>query len=147
MVGMTGSWNEYSFSTEVHQLYRQTLTILESLLEASERIDRHILSGLPLTAYSIPSIRMELRIRLRDLHSLVSRSDVDPVLGELVLNKLKLLIERKGMNRSDAEYASLILEELKKLQPFTTVEVENLLYQYDFNTPAFSTIAQNAVTA
>lgn len=137
MVGMTGSWNEYPFSTQVHQLYRQTLTILESLLEVCERFDRHILSGLPLTAYSIPNIRMELRRRLRDLHSMVSRSDVDPVLGELVLNKLKLLIERKGMNRSDAEYASLILEELKKLQPFTTVEVENLLYQYDFNTPAF----------
>lgn len=137
MVGMTGSWNEYPFSTQIHQLYRQTLIILESLLEVSERFDRHILSDLPLTAYSIPSIRMELRRKLRDLHTLVFRSDIDPVLGELVLNKLKLLIERKGMSRSDADYASLILKELKKLQPFTTVEVENLLYQYDFNTPAF----------
>ncbi|TYP94438.1 hypothetical protein BC792_112102 [Sphingobacterium allocomposti] len=137
MVAMAGSRKEYPFSRQVNQLYLQTLVLLDMLLEFCGRLDKHTLSELPVTAYSIPSIRMQLKRRLNIVRNIIAESDIEPILGELVLRGLKRLIERQGMSRSDAKYASIILEELKKLQPFTTIEVENLLYQYDFNTPAF----------
>lgn len=137
MVSMASSWRKSPFSIQLHRLYLQMLNLLERLLEFCGKFDKHTLLTLPLTLYSIPNIRMGLRKKLNNLNRTISKSDIDPGLGELVLNDLKLLIERKKINRTDAKYASLILEELEKLHPFSTFEVENLLYQYDFNTPAF----------
>lgn len=137
MVCMGRGWNNHPLSSQVNQFYRQTLTILEALLEFCGRFDKQTISELPLTTYSIHNVRIELRKRLCDLQNIVPTSDVDPILADLVLSGLKLLIERKEITRYDAEYASIILEELEKLHPYNTIELENLLYQYDFNTPAF----------
>lgn len=128
---------EQSFSAQIRKCYLQLLTLLEMLLETCGKFDKAIFLQIPLTTHSISSIRMELRIRLNALRHIVAESDVNPILGEVILGGLRRLIERQGMNRSDEKYASIILEELQKLQPFTTIQVENLLYQYDFNTPAF----------
>lgn len=137
MVSMTKSRNEHPFSQQVYELYRQALILLESLLEYCIKFDKATLASLPLTAYASSNIRMELKLGLNSLQRIVVKSDISPLLSGLILGGLKRLIERQGINRSDAECASVILEELQKLRPFTTTEVENLLFQHDFNTPAF----------
>lgn len=41
------------------------------------------------------------------------------------------------MKKSDLDYACLILDRMEDSESYSTAEMENLLYQYDFNTPAF----------
>ncbi len=133
---ITRSRNENILGDEIQQYYRQALTILESLLDECAKIDNNILSDLSLTTYSIPNIRVGLRKQLSILRSKIKASDIESELGGLLLSGLQLLIGRQAINRSDSEYASDILEQLNSLEPFSTFEIENLLYQYDFNTPA-----------
>lgn len=128
---------EQHFSAQIRMCYLKLLTLLEMLLETCGKFNKAIFLQIPLTTHSISSIRMELRIGLNVLRLIVAESEVNPKLGEVLLGGLKRLIEREGINRSEAKYASSILEEFQKLKPFNTIEVENLLYQYDFNTPSF----------
>lgn len=137
MVGMTGLWNEHSLSTQMRQLYCHTLMQLEVLLEFCGKFDDLISASLPLTTYSISDTRMQLRKKVDKLSRELFMSEIDVTLSELILSGLKQLIRRKELNRSEAEYADLIINRLSKATPLNTIEAENLLYQYDFNTPEF----------
>src|SRR5690606_10645965 len=64
-------------------------------------------------------------------------SDIDPELRELVICGIKLLISRKVINRSDVKYATVILNKIDETRFSSNEEMENFLYRYDFNTPAF----------
>src|SRR5690606_3831586 len=136
LVGMAQLWNDHVFSNQMRQLYCQILIQLEVLLEFCGKFD-NLISSLPLTAYSISEIRIQLRLKLEILTKKVSTSDIDTQLSELMLKGLKQLIRRKELKKSEAEYADLIIDQLGKLTSFCTFEIENLLYQYDFNSPEF----------
>lgn len=136
MVDSAWAWSEHPFSSQVRQLYRQILIQLEISLEFCGKFDNTVLSTLPLTDYSTSGIRMQLQKKINTLHYRISKTGIEPAFGELVLSGLKLLIRKKGLSRLDTEYADLILVKLEELKPFSTFELEKLLYQYDFNTPA-----------
>lgn len=122
---------------QVFQTYKQTLILLESLLEACGRLDQELITTLPMTAFSTTNKRINLKMKLDRLIKRITNSNIDDGLGKLLISDLRLLISRQRMSRADAEYTSLILDQLEKLDPFSTFEVENILYQYDFNTIAF----------
>lgn len=130
------SRKENLFTDEIRKYYRQTLIILESLLEDCEKFDKSILSNLNLTNYSISDIRMRLSKQLCIFRCKIADSHIDSELRELLLSGLRSLIGRKQINRLDTEYAFDILHELNSLEQLSTYDIENLLYQYDFNTPA-----------
>lgn len=117
--------------------------LLELLVEDCGKFDKEVLSGLPLTAYSIPNTRLTLRKKIDTLRKKIAVSNLDTELAELLFSGLKILVTRPGMNRSDAHYANTILENLERLETCSTHEVENLLYQYDFNTPSFFSFCAN----
>lgn len=137
LVAMLRSWKDNPRSNEIRQVFHRTLTLLESLLNDCSKYEKDLLAELPLTSFSIPGIRMALRKRLDKFREQITKSEVDAELLELTLSGLQLLIGRQGMSRSDAQYAALLLDALDNLQPFSTLTIENLLYQYDFNTPAY----------
>lgn len=124
-------------SKQVKFIYRQTLNLLESHLDACGKFDNEIISSLPITAFSLSGTRMLLREQFNKLSTKIVASDINTELGELVLSGLQLLIRRKKITRSDIDYALAVMGELDKLESITTAAVESLLYQYDFNTPAF----------
>ncbi|VTP91609.1 hypothetical protein [Sphingobacterium daejeonense] len=134
---MNGSWNEHLFSSQMRQLYCQTLVQLEILLEFCGKFDDLVASTLPLTTYSISDTRIQLRYKLNALRDKILKSEIEVQLGDLILSGLKQLITRQELKKSEAEYANLIIDKLGKLSCFSTFEVENVLYQYDFNTPEF----------
>lgn len=121
----------------IAQFYRQTLDLLELLVEDCGRFDKEILYGLPLTSYSKKNIRLQLREKVELLRKKITDTDLNVELKALLFSGLQALIARPGMNLSDADYATRILENLEKMESISTSEVENLLYQYDFNTPSF----------
>src|SRR5690606_18764633 len=125
------------FSNKIQHYYCQILSLLEVLLEDCGRFDKSILSSLPLTAYSIANKRMYLRESWDRLRIDLDAKEIQQELRDLVISGIQLLIIRKDLSRSNVEYARLIIEKLTKLSPFSTIEVENLLFQYDFNAPAF----------
>lgn len=136
MVKMAPLWNGHAFSTQINLVYKQTLLLLESLIEFCCRFVKPSLFHLPLTAFSIQNTKMELKKNLTDLQKIIPESDINPTLRNIVFTGLRLLIEKEKLNHLNVEYALIILVELKKLRPLTTVEVENLLYCYDFNFPS-----------
>ncbi|MEN5196965.1 hypothetical protein [Sphingobacterium faecium] len=143
LVTMTRSYSNNPLFQKITQFYRQVLLLLELLVEDCGRFDKEILSGLPLTAYSIPNTRLRLREKIDTLRKKIAISNIDTELAELLFSGLQILILRQGMNRSEADYAATILENLDRLETCSTHEVENLLYQYDFNTPSFFNFCAN----
>lgn len=137
LVGMNGVWNEHLLSNQMRQLYCQTLMQLEMLLEFCGKFDELLVATLPLTTYSISDTRIQLRYKLNALSDKISKSEIDAHLGNLILSGLKQLIRRRELTKSEADYANLIVNRLEELSRLSTFEVENLLYQYDFNTPEF----------
>ncbi|WP_312362413.1 hypothetical protein [Sphingobacterium sp.] len=137
LIGIKGTSSGDLSSNQMRQLYSKTLVQLEVLLDFCVKFDELISETLPLTTYSISDTRIHLRKKLDSLRNRLSKSEVDRQLGELILVGLKQLIIRRELKRSEAEYANLILDQLGKLTSFFTFEVENLLYQYEFNTPEF----------
>lgn len=136
-VGMAATWKDNVFSDDMDMFYRQALSRLERLFELYNKLDEELLSDVPLTAFAVSNVRMELRKGLNSLKSTLSKSHLEPALRDLILIGLKQIIERQGISRANAKYASMIIGELEKLSPLNTVEVENLLYQYDFNAPSY----------
>lgn len=137
MVNMGRSYRGTPISGQISGLYRKTLDRLETLLDFCYRFDTPTFMELPVTAYSAATARMQLRQQLRQLGDTVCQSDVDPSLRDTLLNGLKSLIERAEMSRSNILYATELMEALGKSEQLTTTGIENILYQYDFNTPGF----------
>ena len=137
LVGMSSSRNSNVFSYQIRYLYQQTLVLLESLLDDCNKLDKEILTDLPMTTYALSGIRMQLRKRLDIVYRRIKQSNVSPELVELTVGGLRSLIGRRELSQSNTKYASIILDQLEKTNFFSTLELENLLYQYDFNTPVF----------
>lgn len=137
----------YRSTGKMQYLYSQILALLELLLEDCSKFDKNMVSSLPLTAYSITNTRMRLRQKLDKLRLKIGTVAIDTELGNLIISGLQLLNARKELNRATVEYALLLMDRLESLTPLSTVEVENLLYQYDFNTPAFFSYSVECCTA
>lgn len=78
LTAMSKQRKEKGMSEKIRNHYRKTLVLLESLLEDCGRIDHEILSRIPLTAYSIPGIRMALRKRLVALQHRIRAAEIEP---------------------------------------------------------------------
>jgi len=137
LTAMSKQRKEKGMSEKIRNHYRKTLVLLESLLEDCGRIDHEILSRIPLTAYSIPGIRMALRKRLVALQHRIRAAEIEPELYTLLVDGLHMLVSRNGINRSDVAYALAVMDALDEVAMLGTSAVEDLLYQLDFNIPAF----------
>ncbi|WP_185212266.1 hypothetical protein [Sphingobacterium mizutaii] len=134
---MSSLWNKSRFSHHIRNIYRQVLFLLGSISEMCGRFDREIQLGLPITNYSLSNIRIILNQKFEVVHKNIENSIIDVQLSELLLSGLQSHIRKKEMKKSDLDYACLILDRLEYSESYSTAEMENLLYQYDFNTPAF----------
>ena len=143
LVIATHSYRKMPLSLTITQFYRQILFLLENLIEDCDRFDNDILNSLPLTAYSIPNIRLQLRKKIDALRRKMADGYINNELSEILFSGLQALVVKSGLNRIDANYTRKILDNLEKLVFFTDQEVENLLYQYDFNTPSFFNFCAN----
>lgn len=129
--------NRHRFTDKMQYFYSQVLTLLEVLLENCGSFDKDMISRLPLTTYTLTNKRMQLRESLDKLRIKIENAEINKELGDLIISGLQLLVTRKELSRSNVQYAISLMERLKSLNPFSTIEIENLLYQYDFNTPTF----------
>lgn len=143
LVITTHSYRKMPLSLTITQFYRQILVLLENLIEDCDRFDNDILNSLPLTAYSIPNIRLQLRKKIDALRRKMTDGYINNELSEILFSGLQALVVKSGLNRTDANYTRKILDNLEKLVFFADQEVENLLYQYDFNTPSFFNFCAN----
>ncbi len=137
LVHMAPVWAQSDLSQKFRETYLQTLLKLEALLETCGRLDSETLHRLPITVYAAANIRMQLRERLETLRTALKRSDIDAELGGLLLSGLQALIKKKVLSRADVHYASSLIDTISGLENLTTENLENLLYQYDFNMPGF----------
>lgn len=143
LVTMTRANDNNLIIQKIAQLYKQVILHLESLIEDCGKFDKEVLFELPLTAYSTPNIRLMLREKIDVVRKKIAVSIIDPELTDLLFSGLQFLVMRPGMNRSDTHYAHTILRNLEQLEPCSTDKVEDLLYQYDFNTPSFFNFCTN----
>ena len=134
---MSALWTKGRFPNYIRDNYRHILSLLGSLMEMCGGFDREIQLGLPLTNYSLSNIRIMLNQKFEIVRKQIGNSNIDKQLSELLLSGLQSHIRKKEMKKSDLDYACLILDRLEDSESYSTPEMENLLYQYDFNTPAF----------
>ncbi|OJZ06469.1 MAG: hypothetical protein BGP15_04285 [Sphingobacterium sp. 40-24] len=134
---MSALWTKGRFPNYIRDIYRHILSLLGSLMEMCGGFDREIQLGLPLTNYSLSNIRIMLNQKFEIVRKQIGNSNIDKQLSELLLSGLQSHIRKKEMKKSDLDYACLILDRLEDSESYSTPEMENLLYQYDFNTPAF----------
>lgn len=115
--------------------YLEILNTLESLLDDCEKIDEKLLFELPMTTYSLYISKGSLKREINSLNYAFSNSSIIVEIGELIISGLSSLIIRKQVKRVDLKYANLILENLLKLDNLELEKIEDLLIQYDFNSP------------
>ncbi|MCT1533007.1 hypothetical protein M3B46_18545 [Sphingobacterium daejeonense] len=134
---MSALWTKGRFPNYIRNIYRQVLSLLGSLMEMCGGFDREIQLGLPITNYSLSNIRIMLNQKFEVVRKQIGNSNIDKQLRELLLSGIQSHIRKKEMKKSDLDYACLILDRLEYSESYSTSEMENLLYQYDFNTPTF----------
>lgn len=137
LLRMNCARNQHSFPGQIRQLYGQILEEFESLIEFCGSFDAVVTNSLPLTKYSITDTRIELRRRLKIVIDKIMESEVNNQLRELINNGITQLIVKSKITRLDVEYIKLIIDRLDEVSRLTTFEVENILYQYEFNSPQF----------
>ncbi|MBB1644547.1 hypothetical protein [Sphingobacterium sp. UME9] len=130
-------WTTGRFPNYIRNIYQHVLSLLGSLMEMCGGFDREIQLGLPITNYSLSNIRIMLNQKFEVVRKKIENANIDKQLSELLLSGLQSHIRKKQIKKSDLDYACLILDRLEDSESYSTMEIENLLYQYDFNTPAF----------
>ncbi|WP_157698566.1 MULTISPECIES: hypothetical protein [Sphingobacterium] len=121
----------------VRKIYIEMLSIIDSLLNDCERLNEKLLRDLPLTKYSSFVGKDLFKKDLVLLKSKIHNSCINHDLSKLVLGTLRNVIEKKEIKRGEINYLMLILQELLNIENLDTQKIENLLIQYDFNSPKF----------
>ncbi len=121
----------------IRKIYIEMLSIIDSLLNDCERLNEKLLRELPLTKYSSFVGKDLFKKDLAILKSKIHSSCINHDLSKLVLGTLRNVIEKKEIKRGELKYAMLILQELLNLENLETEKIENILIQYDFNSPKF----------
>jgi|GEM_PF-1545460 hypothetical protein len=109
LLGMAPSWNEGRFSSRKRQLYIQTLSSLQVLVDSSISMDRERFYALPITVYAQSDIRILLRYKLETLRENLANSSLKQNLIELIVTGIQLLIRRKKITGENVEYAFTIM--------------------------------------
>lgn len=115
--------------------YLEILNTLESLLNDCEKIDEKLLFVLPMTTYSLFISKGSLKREINSLKDAFSNSSITVQIRELILSGLLSVFGKKLVKRGDVKYANLIVENFQKLGNMELERIEDLLIQYDFNSP------------
>ena len=134
---MTSAWEKSPLSQDIRYAYRSTLHALEALLEDCGKLDNDLLSRIPISAHSLPPIRIRLRERLASIIPLLDNDRLDGKLSGILIKRMNMLIGSKGLSRSDVDYVNSLLDNLEALDNFSKENVEEILYHHDFNSSAF----------
>lgn len=125
--------NAFSFRSS----YVQILTLIECLLDDCEILNEKLLKDLPQTRFASFMGKVTLKKNLSLLKTKVNCSDVEADLAELLLNGLQSIIEKKEIKRGEVGYVLMIFAILLNMDSLTSENIENVLIQYDFNSPKF----------
>lgn len=121
----------------IRKNYLQMLSILESLLDDCEKLNDKLLQELPLTTFSSFIRKGEFKRKLEILNTKVIKYCVESDFVKLIFSGLRRVIETAEIKRGEMKYALIIFEKLLKLENFSSQMIEDLLIQYDFNSPKF----------
>ncbi|WP_313157485.1 hypothetical protein [Sphingobacterium multivorum] len=123
--------------SSLKRIYLQILSVIESLLDDCESLNEKLLRNLPLTKYSSFVGKDLFKKNLDILKSRIYGFSINNDLIKLVLAALRNVIDRKEIKRGELKYALMILGEFLDLDDLSTEKMEDILIQYDFNTPKF----------
>lgn len=121
----------------IRKIYLEMLSIIDALLDDCERLNEKLLRDLPLTKYSSFIGKDLLKKNLVLMKSKIHISSINHDLSKLILGTLRNVIEKNEIRRGELKYAMLILQELLNIVNLETEKIENILIQYDFNSPKF----------
>ena len=130
-------WSKNGKEIGLRQVYLSVLHRLETLLEDCIRLNGGLYSLTPFTAHSLPAIKMRLKEKFVKLSDRLDTRNLDIELSKLLVEGLQMLINRKRMTRSDIVYIERIFEAFAQLKDLATANVEEILYENDFNIPVF----------
>lgn len=119
----------------VRKNYIQILNTAESLLNDCEQLDIKLLHELPMTTYALFITKGNLKREIDSLKYVFSNSSISVEVGEIILSGLVNLIGKAEVKRVEVKYANLIVANFLKLDNSELEKIEDLLIQYDFNSP------------
>jgi len=123
--------------SDIRKLYLNILSIIESLLDDCEKLNEKLLRELPLTKYALFIRKGIFKNNVEIFKTKLVKASLCPDLIHVILNGMFSVVQRKKVKRGELRYAYMILGRLINIEHPTSENVEDLLIEYDFNSPKF----------
>ncbi|WP_312338109.1 hypothetical protein [Sphingobacterium sp.] len=124
-------------SSDIRKLYLQILSIIESLLDDCEKLNEKLLRELPLTKYASFIGKGIFKNNVEIVKQKLVKASLSLDLIQVIINGMISVVQRKKVKRGELRYAYMILGRLLNIEHLTSENVEDLLIEYDFNSPKF----------
>ncbi|MGF7028710.1 MULTISPECIES: hypothetical protein [Sphingobacterium] len=122
---------------EIRKLYLQILSIIESLLDDCEKLNEKLLRELPLTKYASFIGKGLFKKNVEIVKLRFVKASLSSVLIQVVVSSMLSIVQRIEIKRGELKYAQMLLSKLLNIENPTAESVEDLLIQYDFNSPEY----------
>lgn len=122
---------------EIRRLYLQILSIIESLLDDCEKLNEKLLHELPLTKYASSFGKGIFKNNIETVKLKLDKASLSCDLIQVIMNGMLSVVQRKKIKRGELRYGYMILGRLINIEHPTSENVEDLLIQYDFNSPKY----------
>ena len=118
--------------------YLKVLNSIEETIEHCESISCELTHELPLTDYSLSTIKFSYSKKLKALDSKLSQFNLDQEISRLLLTELKNIIKKKIIKRGAIAYAIDLASHILMSNNLSKERLEQILIEYNFNSRAFS---------
>lgn len=129
-------WRRSPQALKIRILYKKILDVLEHSIDLY-RSCNNVESFIPLTRNCLSQLKPKLYQKLSLVRSTLARSEVNSYLLTVICSALKTQLNKKQLNNFDIKYLNRSMDEIIKMESITSYNIENFLYENEFNHPEF----------
>ncbi len=131
------AWKTTVSKTKIKSFYTCLLCCLEKVLEEVKKISPPIHMEVPITHYSLPPVKMELKKKFKQFSNHLDIDALDSELRILMKRAIQLMINKKEITPAIVTYCHRIMSETICLEELDASSMFFLLIKNGFNIPEF----------
>ena len=130
-------WKTKVSKAKIRSFYLCLLCCLEKILEEVKKVSPSMYMEVPITHYSLPEVKIELKIKFFEFSNHLDTDAIDNKLRNLVKRAILLIINKKEITPANVTYCHQIMSETIFLGELDINSMLFLLIKNGFNIPEF----------
>ncbi|WP_316786571.1 hypothetical protein [Pedobacter frigiditerrae] len=131
------AWKTTVSKTKIKSFYICLLCCLEKVLEEVKKISPPIHMEVPITHYSLPKVKMDLKIKFIEFSNHLDQAGLENNLMHLLKRAIQVMINKKEITPANVAYCTRLMNETNLLNELDINLMFVLLTKNGFNIPEF----------